>query len=103
MLPDAGEEGIDRVRGQGTALAESAPSLTPQPWTLPSPSPHSAGPACACFASAMPAPIPSTSRLQPLRRYARYFATLLANSHLSIWFSQIVQCTTHTRTFVRKG
>src|SRR5256885_11850125 len=37
------------------------------------------GPLCACFASAMPAPTPSTCCLQPSLR-ARYFATLLERS-----------------------
>src|SRR4029077_9587013 len=86
-----GPEGHRRARGQGTALAESAPLLIPPPPNRPSlwsPLPTRADQPklrqCAAYA------IPSTSCQLPLRR-ARYVATLLGHSHLSIWLSQIVQ------------
>src|SRR2546429_1764408 len=81
-----------RVRAKGTAPGESAPSPIQPPSTLPSPlaSPLPARAtrrvlrqrdACAYPFNVLPA---------TLRRRARYFATLLARSYLSIWLSQIV-------------
>src|SRR5438093_9692398 len=104
MLPDTGEECIDAFARKGLHLRNQhlrryhCRRRFPHPW-LPLTPP---GPPGACFASAMRAPIPSTSCLQPFTAALGTFATLLAHSYLSIWLSQIVQPPDPDRTFVRR-
>src|SRR5205814_9844578 len=93
-----------RVRAKGTAPAESAPSPIQPPSTLPSPlaSPHSTRAARRVLRQRDACAYPFNVLPATPRRRARYFATLLAHSYLSIWLSQIVQPADWTRTSVRR-